>query len=203
MEWRKQLEGSGRTSLLERKHGVGKGLKVEVGGRTRERDRRNEGGRRAEGKCRSGAVVVVFVGLVEDLAVAASGEVIAALDPKLTKSASPDPPSAATAAVAGDGETLPDGNGSKSQTCGKCELDTERASDTAMCVKTKRSKWVSAVPFVTADERRTDGRTDGRTEEIVPLSDAAAAVTAGANGFCLLRGGSELKWRKEEEEGCD
>ena len=51
-----------------------------------------------------------------------------------------------------------------------------------MCVKTKRSKWVSAVPFVTADERRTDGR----TEEIVPLSDAAAAVTAGANGFCLL-----------------
>ena len=129
VEWRKQLEGSGRTSLLERKHGVGKGLKVEVGGRTRERDRRNEGGRRAEGKCRSGAVVVVvFVGLVEDLAVAASGEVIAALDPKLTKSASPDPPSAATAAVAGDGETLPDGNGSKSQTCGKCELDTERAT---------------------------------------------------------------------------
>ena len=129
VEWRKQLEGSGRTSLLERKHGVGKGLKVEVGGRTSERDRRNEGGRRAEGKCRSGAVVVVvFVGLVEDLAVAASGEVIAALDPKLTKSASPDPPSAATAAVAGDGETLPDGNGSKSQTCGKCELDTERAT---------------------------------------------------------------------------
>ena len=62
-----------------------------------------------------------------------------------------------------------------------------------MYVKTERSKWVSPVPFVTADERRTD---DGRTEEIVPLSDAAA-VTAGIDGFCLLRGGKELKWRRE------
>ena len=43
----KAVGGSGRTSLLERKHGVGKGLKVEVGGRTRETDgMKEEGGQR-------------------------------------------------------------------------------------------------------------------------------------------------------------